>query len=458
MRLDPVSLKTGATITSAISIPWVPARLMPARKLRIMLKNANMTILSIALVVVICTAAASTAKAEYGYTGHIKYRSVLTDYPSDSLYQDFIDDPAWDNTLNLRLNGTVRKYAWGGRADYQLFTLHGDSVKLFQQHPVLGLISGAAPDDRFRVMDLTHIVNESSGSITGHRLDRFYFDHTTEQTVVRVGRQAISWGNGLFYNPMDFFNPFDPVAIDKEYKTGDDMIYGQYLQQSGNDWQGVWVGRRDLMSDVTSKVISTAAKYHAFVGEYEVDALLAVHYDAPIAAIGSVANAGGGVVRGDIVATHAETEDFLNAVLNYSYSWVGFDKNMSGIVEYFYNGFGIGNGDYSPANLANHPELVKRLARGELFTLGKNYLAAGMTIEMTPLWLFTPSLFTNLNDYSGLLQLTSMHDLKQDLQLILTLNMPYGKTGSEFGGIDSGVPGRPLSVGASVFGQLAWYF
>jgi len=401
---------------------------------------------------------ANADEVNYDYNGHIKYRSVLTDYPSDSLFQDFIDDPAWDNNANLRLNGTAQKGAWSGRIDYQLFTLHGDSIKLYQQHPVLGLLPGGVPDDRFRVMDLTHIINESDGSVTGHRLDRFYFDHTTEQTVIRVGRQAISWGNGLLYNPMDFFNPFDPAAIDKEYKTGDDMIYGQYLQQSGNDWQAVWVGRRDLQGDVTSRVTSTAAKYHAFVGEFEVDALLAVHYDDPTAAIGGVANAGGGIVRGDIVATNAETGNFLSGVLNYSYSWIGFDKNMSGVVEYYHNGFGISNGDYSPSSLANHPELLKRLARGELFTLAQNYIAAGVTIEMSPLWLFTPTLFNNLNDHSGLLQLTSLHDIKQDMQLILALNLPYGKTGTEFGGIDSGVPGRPWSVGASAFLQLAWYF
>jgi len=383
--------------------------------------------------------ATSADQANYDLSGHIKYRSVLTDYPSDSLFQDFIDDPAWDNNANL-------------------FTLHGDSIKLFQQHPGLGLLPGGVPDDRFRVMDLTHIINESDGSVTGHRLDRFYFDHITEQTVVRVGRQAISWGNGLFYNPMDFFNPFDPAAIDKEYKTGDDMIYGQYLQQSGNDWQAVWVGRRDLQGDVTSKVTSTAAKYHAFAGEFEVDALLAQHYDDPTAAVGGVANAGGGIVRGDIVATNAETDNFLSGVLNYAYSWVGFDKNMSGVVEYYYNGFGISNGDYSPSNLANNPELLKRLARGEIFTLGQDYLAAGVTIEMSPLWLFNPTLFNNLNDQSGLLQLSSLHDIKQDMQLILALNLPYGKTGTEFGGIDSGVPGRPWSVGASAFLQLAWYF
>ncbi|RLA13292.1 MAG: hypothetical protein DRQ59_05635, partial [Gammaproteobacteria bacterium] len=397
-------------------------------------------------------------EANYDLSGHIKYRSVRTDYPSDSLFQDFIDDPAWDNNANLRLNGTAQKGAWSGRADYQLFTLHGDSIKLYQQHPGLGLLPGGVPDDRFRVMDLTHIINESDGSVTGHRLDRFYFDHITEQTVVRVGRQAISWGNGLFYNPMDIFNPFDPAAIDKEYKVGDDMVYGQYLLESGNDWQAVWVGRRDLQGDVTSDVTSTAAKYHAFVGEFEVDALLAQHYDAPTAAIGGVANAGGGIVRGDIVATNAETDNFLSGVLNYAYSWVGFDKNMSGVVEYYYNGFGISNGDYSPSNLANNPELLKRLARGEIFTLGQDYLAAGVTIEMSPLWLFNPTLFNNLNDHSGLLQLTSLHDIKQDMQLILALNLPYGKTGTEFGGIDSGVPGRPWNVGASAFLQLAWYF
>jgi len=409
-------------------------------------------------ILLLATITASAEDVDYDLSGHIKYRSILTDYPSDSLFQDYIDDPAWDNNANLRLNGTARKGAWSGRIDYQLFTLHGDSIELYQKSPGLGLLPGGVPDDRFRVMDLTHIISESDGSVTGHRLDRFYFDHTTEQTVVRVGRQAISWGNGLFYNPMDFFNPFDPAAIDKEYKTGDDMIYGQYLQQSGNDWQAVWVGRRDLQGDVTSDVTSTAAKYHAFAGEFEIDALLAVHYDAPTAAIGGVVNAGGGIVRGDIVGADTSNGNFLSGVLNYSYSWIGFDKNMSGVIEYYHNGFGISNGDYSPSNLANNPELLKRLARGEIFTLGQDYLAAGVTIEMSPLWLFTPTLFNNLDDHSGLLQLLSLHDIKQDMQMILALNLPYGKTGTEFGGIDSGVPGRPWSVGASAFLQLAWYF
>ena len=57
-----------------------------------------------------------------------------------------------------------------------------------------------------------------------------------------------------------------------------------------------------------------------------------------------------------------------------------------------------------------------------------------------------------------LLQLFSEHNLQQDLQLLLALNLPSGSDGSEFGGIDSGVNDRSIEVGTSLFAQLAWYY
>ena len=88
-------------------------------------------------------------------------------------------------------------------------------------------VSGTVQDRDRRLMNLSNVISESDGSITAHRLDRLYFDYANDRAFFRVGRQAISWGNGLIYNPMDLFNPFDPAAIDREYKTGDDMLYGQ---------------------------------------------------------------------------------------------------------------------------------------------------------------------------------------------------------------------------------------
>ena len=63
---------------------------------------------------------------------------------------------------------------------------------------------------------------------------------------------------------MDVFNPFDPAAVDKEYKTGDDMLYGQYLLNNGNDMQGVAMVRRNPLnrrcgSDQSSLAFNTMA-------------------------------------------------------------------------------------------------------------------------------------------------------------------------------------------------------
>ena len=402
----------------------------------------------------------STAEAatEFNYSGHLKYQSLVTNYPSNSLFQNITDDPAWDNNADLRLNLSAHKTSWSLHADYQLIAKTGDTISMQQQNPGIGFSSQLIADDETRLMDLTHIISQNDGSITAHRLDRLYLNYSSDQSVFRIGRQAISWGNGLIYNPMDFFNPFDPAAIDKEYKTGDDMIYAQYLFDSGNDLQAVWVGRRDTNGDIDADVASSALKYHVFLDDYEFDVLLAEHFDDPVFGLGVVANAGGAIWRSDLVVADMANDSVVSGVINFSYAWVAWNKNVSAAVEYYRNGFGIDDGDYSPVNLGAHPELLQRIARGELFTLGQHYLAASATIELAPLWLFTPNVFVNLDDGSLMLQLMSQHDLQQNLQLLIAAHFPIGDDGSEFGGIDSGVPGQPLSVGESVFMQLAWYF
>ena len=65
-----------------------------------------------------------------------------------------------------------------------------------------------------------------------------------------------------------------PATIDTEYKAGDDMLYVQYLRDSGDDVQAAAVIRRNLISgDVESDVATYAMKYHGFSGEYEYDVL-----------------------------------------------------------------------------------------------------------------------------------------------------------------------------------------
>jgi hypothetical protein len=420
----------------------------------------NRYLLPCLLACVMTCALAMSASADTGLFkgGHAKYQFLLNTFPDDSLFRDFIDTPSIDHFGDLRLKFGWQKDRVKLVSDYQLLAGKGDGFILASSLPGNVLIPERIPSDRFRLMDLTHVISESSDSVVVHRLDRLYVDITSTKAVARIGRQAVSWGNGLIYTPMDFFNPFDPTAVDKEYKTGDDMLYGQYLRQNGDDLQAVWVVRRDLNGDVSSDVDSIAAKYHGFAGENEYDVLVAEHFDDNVFGIGGITNLGGAVWRGDITLTDTQTDDVFSLVTSLSYSWLGWGKNISGILEYFYNGFGIADGNYSPVALDNNPDLVERIVRGELFTLGRNYMAASAMVEVTPLWLLTPNVFVNINDGSMLAQLVSTYDFKQDWRLLTALGIPVGAAGTEFGGIDAGVAGKYLSTGLNVYLQLAWYF
>jgi hypothetical protein len=390
--------------------------------------------------------------------GHIKSLMSVVNIPGDSLLQEFSDDPARDINLDARLNLSGNSGAWSWQSDYQLLAQQGDRLKLVQEYPNLGFIDSALTDDDRRVLDLSHRISDQDDRVITQRLDRLTLSHTTDKTVLKIGRQAVSWGNGIIYNPVDFFNPFDPAAIDTEYKTGDDMLYAQYLQDSGSDLQAVWVGRRDDEDNVNADVSSLAFKYHFFADSSEIDLLAAEHYDAQVFALGAAVDIAEAIWRGDIMLTDTGDEKFTSLVLNWSYAWLAGGKNLTTTLEYFHNGFGIDDGNYDPQALGRNPELVARIERGELFTLAENYLAAAATIELAPLWLLTSTVFRNLDDDSMLVQIFSQHDLQQDLQLLLGTNLPSGSDGSEFGGIDSGVPDQPLAVGASLFAELAWYF
>jgi hypothetical protein len=338
--------------------------------------------------------------------------------------------------------------------------LFGDSIDFTRDFPEsLQALTGRYPRDDPRLFDLTHVFRDEGRSAVLNRLDRLSVGYTGEKAVARFGRQALTWGNGMVYTPMDILNPFDPAAVDKEYKLGDDMLYGQYARDNGDDIQGVVVFRRSLETgDVDDEWSSFASKYHGFAGSGEYDVLVARHFDDPLVAGGGNLPLGGAVWRGDVVVTLTETEPVVTAVTSLSYSWIWSGKNMSGVAEYFFNGFGQPDGRYDAESLAQNPELLQRLARGELFTLGRHYVVASALMELHPLFHLTPNVFVNLSDGSALVQVVTQNDLKQDLVLLGAFGLPLGPSGTEFGGIETEVPGLYLSRGPSLFLQVNWYF
>lgn len=403
--------------------------------------------LALLFLLLVSAAAADDLSTELG--GHTKLRLVGQTFPDNSLYRDFAGATALDVTADLRLNLQLSSGRWTFDAAYQLVGLQGDSLEF----------TGGPPNDDRRLFNLSDVITDSSDSAILHRLDRLWIGYASEKAVVRLGRQALSWGNGLVYAPMDLVNPFDPTSIDTEYKAGDDMLYLQYLQDNGNDMQAAYVARRNLVSgDAESDEATAAVKYHGFVGAGEFDLLLAQSYGDAVVGVGASHAIGGAVWSADLVVTDTDSDTYVQFVTNLMYSWVFQDRNMSGAIEYYYNGFGQSGGRYDPLSLAGNPDLATRLARGELFTAGRHYAAANVTIEMTPLWTLTPTLLINARDPSALFQLVTNYSLSDNMTFLASLNIPLGANGSEFGGIDTGLPNRYLSVDAGLFAQFAWYF
>lgn len=398
-------------------------------------------------------------ETDWALGGHGKFQYVHTRLPEDSILQEVGGDRLEDYNLEVRLKAAARRGRWGFKTHFQFITVHSDTLSVSDGLPLMVFPGAGIINDDRRWYDLTHVFHNEGRNATLARLDRVSIGYTGDSTVVRFGRQAISWGNGLLYTPMDIFNPFDPTTVDKEYKSGDDMIYGQYLLAGGNDIQAVAVVRRDpFTGGVEADQSSLAVKYHGFLGSGEFDVLLSEHYDDPVFGLGGSVDAGGAVWRGDLVLTDTDEKSVITGVGGVMYSWMGGGRNWTGALEYYYNGFGQPGGDYSVAELAGNDELLQRLARGESFNLGRHYLGASVTVEVTPLLTISPNAFINLTDPSALAQVVLSYNWKQDIQVLGALNIPLGSSGSEFGGVEALQPGLYVSTGTSLFAQLAWYF
>ena len=409
----------------------------------------------VAAVVLPC--AASPQETEVDFGGHIKGRLLGQSFPDNSAFKQLVGSTALDIASDLRLKFEASKGRWTFNTAYQLFAGYGDRIDSAGLLP--GNPGNRLPNDDRRFFNLTNVIDDGGKFVALHRLDRLWLGYANDKAVIRFGRQALSWGNGLVFSPMDIVNPFDPTQVDTEYKAGDDMLYGQYLRDNGDDVQFSYVIRRDIVSgDPRFDESTVAAKYHGIVGNAEFDLLVASNYGDATLAVGGNRSIGGAIWRGDLVVTDAASGSKVQLVTNLSYSWVWGGKNVSGVVEYYFDEFGQKDGHYDTESLAQNPELLQRLARGQSFTLGRHYIAGGLTIEMTPLWILAPTLFTNIEDGSTLLQIVTRNNLSEEMEFIGALNIPIGPDGSEYGGIGLDMPGVYLSTDASLFAQLAWYF
>jgi hypothetical protein len=404
------------------------------------------------------------AHADAGGTfkGELKFQSLVVDSPSDSLSHALAIGSHWDNALNLRLMGDGQLGSrWNWDAAWVLDLRQGEGVslarRLYEYDQAL-----YAPSERRDWWDLQHSFTDSGERYAAQRVDRLSLAYSGEQAVLRLGRQALTWGGGLAFHPMDLFNPFPPNVIDTEYKPGADMLYGQWLFDSGADIQGVVAPRRDRLTHrVAADQSAAGLKWHGFLGAEQqngYELMLARDYDADVLGLALNGTLGGATWTAEAVpARLSDRSLYASWLANIQYAWTCYARNCSGFAEYFRNDFGVSD---SGSTLADLPApLTDRLARGDLFTVSRDYLALGLTLEWTPLLNIKPLLITNLDDGSALLVVQAVRSLSENARLTLAVQSGLGPRGTEYGGLETAAgTGVYLVPDRYLYARLDWYF
>ena len=368
-----------------------------------------------------------------------------------------LGSPSSDTTVDLRLMfkqdiGAVRLIL-----DHSTILLSGDAAEL-QLGPNANLDQTVVNDSR-RWADLTWQIEDGDRHTSFHRIDRLALQWQAGDWGVTLGRQAVSWGSGIVFQPMDPFNPFSPTVVDRDYKAGDDLLLVDRLFKNGSDLQLLHVVRRDEFDDVTSDVSSTAVKWHGYAGEVEMEVIGAKHFGEPWAGVTLRIPLGQALLRTDVVGAHLQSGGWqISGLINVDYTFTIAKHNTYVFAEYFHNDLGV---DELPDNPALLPaELLQRLDRGEVFNLMKDYTAFGGNIEWHPLISQSVTLITNLHDSSSLFQTNISYTPSDNQSVQFGWIEPLGSRGDEFGGIPIVVTptGEQLTTGGASRIYLRWVY
>jgi hypothetical protein len=359
-----------------------------------------------------------------------------------------------DVSGDLRLTWEPTRGPWTFQLHYEASATYGDSVALARK----GATFLTPPPATW--LDLDGVLVDEGRAAGVQRIDRLSLAYANPQWVVRIGRQALTWGSGLVFRPMDLFDPFAPNATDTEYKPGADMAYLQRLFADGSDLQLIVVPRPPRSgAGVTADASSFAAHLHTTLLGHPTTWLVARDHGDWTAAVGVNGPIGQATWNVELLPTWTKAgQSYISALANVSDAVTLLGRNATVFAEYFHNGFGVAGG--APFDAADLPPALKdRLSRGQLFSLRRDYLAGGLTLEATPLVNVSPTLIVNLDDGSSFALLAATWSLADNLTLVAGAQAPLGPAGTEFGGLPLSPTVRQTVASPSrLYLQLRRYF
>jgi len=378
------------------------------------------------------------------------------------------------NTIDFYSQSRLRVTAEGpacGNAEYHAHIVQAGDFSTSGAGSGLSGLGATELLGDYRVADAT-INWLDTGRFTGSLyLDRLNVSFRFENSDLRIGRQAISFGKAYFWNPLDVFMPFDPNQFDRDYKPGVDAI--RYDIQLGyfsgitlvaaagskKDPPGVTLTSTPQSFEADWFGSSILARYYGHSNGWDYSLQAGRIYGGYQAGAGLVGEVNDWQLRAEGAYFFADstgpplpltgvgllTDNFTLVVGAGRYYPIGLDFQA----EYFYNG--AGDDDTPDAGFA-------RMQYGGSLHSCRHILGVTAGYEYTPLIYTRLSLIHSISDQSTQVQPTVTYSLTGNSDLIAGAVLNFGARPTGFSPLSPGVRSEFGSFPDFIYTEYKIYF
>lgn len=354
-------------------------------------------------------ATSQAEKGDVGYTGDEQL--LLADQQS----------------LRLMLDHSEQDAAW--RLHVKAARLHLD-----------GYPAAFATSRLFRYDDLANAwlseADQRSSTRIGHEIDRAVYERRFAHGAISIGRQAIDWGSGRLWQPLNLFGAFSPTDLDTDFKPGIDAVSGVWYPTHFSSFTVTHVWAPEDEAELEN---SAAVHYRSRIGAASEYSLVAGSVLGKRVAGGSFESVLGGMgwrIEGVRYEFDDRNGDAFYWIAGVDYQ---FDSGLLLVAEWYDNSRGADT-ESSLAGAAEEPMVIYGLQQ----QLSRHVLGVTLEKELTPLLHggYT-MLAAGVDDEAGETALSLLHQfnlsfsLGNESDLLLSVLLASGK------GLDNA--GRPRS-------------
>ena len=268
-----------------------------------------------------------------------------------------------------------------------------------------------------RYWDLQGNTLDKSNIYGTHQLYRGTVRLSGESADLRIGRQQINWATALIWNPLDRFNPLNPLQLERDERTGVDAVLLDYNIQDLSRLSVVYAPQNqpsDSSAAVRFKSNIDVVDWSAMVGQFVDEKKLGLGFAGQTGLIG---------LRSEIVISDSDISDeYVEVVLSVDYTT---NTGTRFVLEGYYNGDGVSDtSQYQFSHLLN----------GQKLGLAKRYLGGIISREISALTTIEFITIGNLDDHSLFFYPSLDYAVPrfEDLYVKAGAQLFSGKSGTEY--------------------------